>query len=49
MRQYNRNGILIMQPLRPAEQFYLVFDGFTDNWKGIKYRTATVPSRLKSN
>jgi hypothetical protein len=44
----NRVGIRIMSPLVPPEQFCLVFDGIADNFKGVKYRPATVPSRLKS-
>jgi hypothetical protein len=43
----NRAGIRIMAPLIPPEQFCLVFDGIADNYKGVKYRPATVPSRLK--
>jgi hypothetical protein len=49
MSRFNRNGILIMEQRRPPETFYIVFDGIADNFKGVKYRPSTVPSRLKSD
>ena len=45
----NRIGIPIISPVRPSEQFCLVFDGFRDSYRGIRYRYSTVPSRLKSS
>lgn len=45
----NKVGIPIMEPYRPAEEFYMVFDGFEYGARnGIRYRPATVPSRLKN-
>jgi hypothetical protein len=43
----NRAGLPIIEAVRPSEQFCLVFDCLTDNYKGVKFRQATVPSRLK--
>lgn len=43
----NRVGIPIIEPARPSELFYLIYDGTAENWKGVKYRPAAFPSRLK--
>jgi hypothetical protein len=43
----NKAGLPIMAPYRPAEQYCDVYDGIADNYKGIKFRRALFPSRLK--
>jgi hypothetical protein len=36
-----------MAPYVPPEQFCFIFDGVVDNYDGLKFRRAAVPSRLK--